>query len=348
MFGYTYTAPTPAPPSPRDLYRVGRKSAAYSAAYRAAVPTNRARSAPRDAACKRSTPAWHALTDPALAPPQPEQARLNADARRSAGCPRMSGQSPFSYIPSYPRAFAFPLPVAPTSPAPPQRHTTLPRGQPFLPSAPTRHASPSTPGSAPWHRPAEIPATTRTPRAPSDCRAGATLPLPAPHPEANPPGRQPAPAPHRRSPTAKRISSAATPAPREPPAAYLRSGRPRPVTPRLSNTTARRNALRPENRPGLTSAATRDGHHPPVPGRPRQPGIPASANPHPPAATPYALTNRALPRRISTLFALHLPARHPRPPRPNPVATHPQPPRQATADCDSPGGGWSKPTGWPI
>jgi hypothetical protein len=53
----------------------------------------------------------------------------------------MSGQSPFACIPSYPRAFAFPLPVAPASPAPPQRHMMLPRGQLFWPSAPASQAS---------------------------------------------------------------------------------------------------------------------------------------------------------------------------------------------------------------
>ena len=63
---------------------------------------------------------------------------MHADQK---GCTRIARQSPFACIPPYPRAFAFPLPVAPASPAPPQRHPMLPRGQLFLPAAPTRPAS---------------------------------------------------------------------------------------------------------------------------------------------------------------------------------------------------------------
>jgi hypothetical protein len=133
---------TPTPPQRRlPLYCVGQKSAAHSAAYRAAVAPNRARSAQPVAATPRCTSARHSLADPAPVPPRSKQASLNADARRSEGCTRMSGQSPFARIPSYPRAFAFPLPVAPASPAQPQRHIMLPRGQLFWPSAPASQAS---------------------------------------------------------------------------------------------------------------------------------------------------------------------------------------------------------------
>jgi hypothetical protein len=109
--------PTP-PQCQLPLYRVGRKSAAHSAAYRAAVATNRARSAPPVAATPRATSAWHSLADPVPTPPRPKQARPNADARRSEGCTRISRRSPFACIPSYPRAFAFPLSVAPRKPRP--------------------------------------------------------------------------------------------------------------------------------------------------------------------------------------------------------------------------------------
>ena len=133
-----HPTPTPTPACP---YCVGRKSAAHSATYRAAVVTNHARSAPPVAATPRGTSARHSLTDPVPAPQRPKQARPSADARRSAGCTRIARQSPFACIPPDPRASAFPLPVAPAGPAPPQRHIMLPRSQPFLRSVPTGHAS---------------------------------------------------------------------------------------------------------------------------------------------------------------------------------------------------------------
>jgi hypothetical protein len=177
----------------------------------------------------------------------------------------------------------------------------------------------------------------------------------SPHPRANPPACQRAPrtvAPHPRNTTARRNACAQRTARSVPPHRPPLPRHASPVTPRLSSTTVRHNALRPENRPVLTSAAARDGHHPPVPGRPRQPGIPAAANPHLPAATPYALTNPRIapaaslraPRPPRWTLLPDTPAR----PRPNPTAPHPQPPRQETAQCDPSGGGWSKPAGWPI
>jgi hypothetical protein len=131
-------APAPAPPLPR---RAEKRSVFRRLPRRR---NQRASSTPPAAATPRGTSVRHSLADPTPAPPRPKQARPNADARRSEGCTRMPGEPPSACIPSDPRAFAFPLPVAPASPAPPQSHLMLPRGQLFLPSAPTRHASHTT------------------------------------------------------------------------------------------------------------------------------------------------------------------------------------------------------------
>jgi len=262
-----------------------------------------------------------------------------------------SCKPPFACIPSYPRAFAFPLPVAPTSPAPPQRHIMLQRGQPFLPSAPTRHASPSTPRRRPRHRPAKPPPEPVRPE-----RQSITTPVPRfPTPEGKP-TRLPARAPHRRSPPAKHD---------RPP-----------------------QRLRPENRPQRTSASAAPApsrlarhasivEHNRAPQRlaPREPaGAHLRSSPRrPPPASAWSTAPAGNPRRRQPTSArrnavrpdksAHSPAaslRAPRPPRwtllpdtparprPNPTAPHPQPPRQETAQCDPSGGGWSKPAGWPI
>src|SRR5580658_5425543 len=176
----------------------------------------------------RAAPAWHALTDPAPTPPSAKQASLNADARRSAECPQISGEPPSDHLnrsvmqaaicvhPFLSACICVSASCRPHKPGPAAEAHHATARPAFLAFRPNQTRLALYPPAPPSASPSKTPAGTRTPRAPIDYHAGATLPHTRgqTHPPAS---ARPAPS----LPTRETRPPAATPAPREPPAAYL-------------------------------------------------------------------------------------------------------------------------------